>query len=259
MSARALKGFNPELAEDCFKVAEELFDVTKGGGATSKTAYDPAEIAKDMTENMRIFAACELFLCTGADKYKEFLLQRVDYILENVSEVFWCVCRVVHKLGDAAFTEAIRGAAAQYKEELDELCGETPYGIPYRPNIWGAGWSIQDMAVKYYFVQKAFPEIFSKDPMYDALHFVLGCHPGSNTASFASGIGAKSNTTAYGANRADWSFIPGGVSSGTALIRPDFPELLEFPYLWQQGEYVIGGGSSNYMFLVLAVKNGLEK
>ena len=43
--------------------------------------------------------------------------------------------------------------------------------------------------------------------------------------------------------------------SGTALIRPDFPELLTFPYLWQQVEYVLGGGSSHYMFLVLAARD----
>lgn len=30
-------------------------------------------------------------------------------------------------------------------------------------------------------------------------------------------------TVAYGLNRADWSYIPGGVISGTAMIRPDFP------------------------------------
>ena len=65
-------------------------------------------------------------------------------------------------------------------------------------------------------------------------------------------------TTAYGINRADWSYIPGGVASGTALIRPDFPELKDFPYLWQQGEYVLGGGSSNYMFLVLAADQVLS-
>ena len=53
----------------------------------------------------------------------------------------------------------------------------------------------------------------------------------------------------------DWSYIPGGVISGTALIRPDFPELLVWPYLWQQTEYVLGGGSSHYMFLVLAVRH----
>jgi hypothetical protein len=30
---------------------------------------------------------------------------------------------------------------------------------------------------------------------------------------------------AYGGNPADWSYIPGGDISATALIRPDLPEL----------------------------------
>ena len=60
---------------------------------------------------------------------------------------------------------------------------------------------------------------------------------------------------AYGVNRDDWSFIPGGSASGTALIRPDLPELKTWPYLWQQTEYVMGGGATNYMFLVLAVQD----
>lgn len=51
---------------------------------------------------------------------------------------------------------------------------------------------------------------------------------------------------------------PGGVTSGTALIRPDFPEVKDFPYLWQQMEYVLGGGSSNYLFLVLAADQVLS-
>ena len=62
-------------------------------------------------------------------------------------------------------------------------------------------------------------------------------------------------TTAYGFNRADASYIPGGVISGTALIRPDFPELKEWLYLWQQTEYVLGGGSTRFLFLVLAVRD----
>ena len=99
-----------------------------------------------------------------------------------------------------------------------------------------------------------FPEIFPPDLCCNALSFVLGCHPGKSV-SFASGIGAESVTAAYGFNRADASFIPGGVVSGTALIRPDFPELKEWPFLWQQTEYVLGGGSSRFMFLVLAVQD----
>ena len=71
-------------------------------------------------------------------------------------------------------------------------------------------------------------------------------------------MGAESATVGYGLNRADWTYIPGGTVSGTALIRPDFPELLVFPYLWQQVEYVLGGGSSHYMFLVLAAEKLLN-
>ncbi len=43
-----------------------------------------------------------------------------------------------------------------------------------------------------------------------------------------------------------------GMVSGTALIRPDFPELKEpYPYLWQQTEYVMSGVAT-YIFCVKA-------
>lgn len=90
------------------------------------------------------------------------------------------------------------------------------------------------------------------------MNFVLGVHPGENTASFVSGVGAKSLLIAYGTNRDEWWYIPGGSASGTALIRPDLPELKEWPYLWQQTEYVMGGGATNFMFLVLACDALLE-
>jgi hypothetical protein len=46
--------------------------------------------------------------------------------------------------------------------------------------------------------------------------------------------------------------------SGTGIIRPGFPELKEWPYFWQQTEYVLGGGATNFMFLVLAAKSVLR-
>ena len=92
-----------------------------------------------------------------------------------------------------------------------------------------------------------------------ALNFVLGVHPGSNTASFASGVGANSLTSAYGTNRVDWSYIPGGIGSGTALIRPDYPEMLHWPFLWQQTEYCLGRPTSDFVFLVLAADHLLNR
>jgi len=150
-------------------------------------------------------------------------------------------------------------AAKNYYAKIVEQGKKTPYGVPYEPNIWGAGWGIQNFGFRQYFLHKSFPDIFPADYMLKAMDFILGCHPGSNTASFASGVGANSVTTAYGFNRADWTYIPGGIVSGTALIRPDFPELLTWPFLWQQTEYVLGGGTTDYLFLVLAADHILNE
>lgn len=143
-------------------------------------------------------------------------------------------------------------AARAHRADVAALERKTPYGVPYEPDIWGAGWGIQRFGMQQYFLHAAFPDVFPKEPMLNALNFVLGVHPGPNTSSFVSGVGARSVRVGYGLNRADWSHIPGGSVSGTALIRPDFPELLEWPFLWQQTEYVLGGGTTDYLFLVLA-------
>ena len=237
--ARVLRDFNPSLAEDCLTAARELYD---------RTAWE------GRAENEKIHAAAELLLTTGEAKYRDFILGEKDRIVNNIRSLGWIVCRVLDRIGDEQFTSAVRAALVPEGDRYAKESAETPYGIPYRPYIWGAGWDIQALGFRYYFLNRAFPDLFPDDLIFNALHFILGCHPGSNTASFASGVGARSTTTAYGANRADWSYIPGGVASGTALIRPDFPELLDFPFLWQQMEYVLGGGSSHYMFLVLAAR-----
>ncbi len=46
-------------------------------------------------------------------------------------------------VNDAAYTKAIRDAVAGYRTKVDELAKETPYAVPYKPDIWGAGWNIQ--------------------------------------------------------------------------------------------------------------------
>lgn len=243
-ASRALAGFNDALAGEALAIARDLFARTDGSG--------PARTA-------RIHAAAELFLATGEAGYREALLAEADFIAESIDKTGWFMARAEQAMGDAAFSAKIRAALPGLKEKLERQSAETPYGIPYRPHIWGAGWGIQRQGFEHYFLHKAYPDVFGPEPIFRALHFVLGCHPGSNTMSFASGVGAKSATVGYGLNRADWSYIPGGVISGTALIRPDFPELLEFPYLWQQVEYVLGGGSSHYMFLVLAAQQLLKE
>lgn len=242
-ASRVLKGFNDTLSIQSLDAAREIYKITDG------TSW---------AKSAKIHAAVELFLTTGEKEYKDYLLSESTYIAENIGRIGWFIGRADKKMNDRSFSQTIHNAMLSLVSQLEELGAETPYGIPYRPHIWGAGWDIQAFGFRHYFLHKAYPDIFGAEYIYNALNFILGCHPGSNTSSFASGIGARSATIGYGLNRADWSYIPGGVVSGTALIRPDFPELLEFPYLWQQVEYVMGGGSSHYMFLVLAAQQLLS-
>jgi endoglucanase len=241
---RVLKDYDPALARESAAAAEAIWRQPRNPRAG---------------QDDEVVAATELLLTTGKAEYRDTLLAMRERIVSRIGSVGWAVGRALPALHDSAFTAAVRGAVAKDFAAVAERQRKTPYGVPYEPVIWGAGWGIQSFGVRQYYLHRAFPDIVGAEYMLNALQFVLGVHPGSNTASFASGVGARSMTTAYGFNRADWSYIPGGVVSGTNLIRPDFPELKDFPYLWQQAEYVMGGGATNYMFLALAADRVLNE
>jgi endoglucanase len=244
-ASRVLKGFNDTLSIQCLEVAESIYNLDRTISGRSISS--------------KIHAAKELYLTTGKTAYRDYIVNNELYIIKEIRSLAWIIGPSLTQLGNEGFTRSVTEAVKSLSSEIIKQGAETPFGVPYRPHIWGAGWDIQSFGVRQYFLHKAFPDIFPVDYIFNALNFILGVHPGVNTASFASGVGVRSTTIAYGANRADWSYIPGGVSSGTALIRPDFPELLDWPYLWQQQEYVMGGGATNFMFLVLAADQLLEK
>jgi hypothetical protein len=236
-ASRVLKLTNPELSRECLETALALWE---------------KNIEKNTRTSSRVIALAELILTTEDPELIEEFIGMKEGIIEEIGRCGWEVGHVIHKIEDSQFKEEISNAVASYQQELRSDANESPFGVPYRPNIWGAGWTIQRFGVEQYFFYKGWPEHTNTDFFINALNFVLGVHPGGNTASFASGVGSESVTVAYGVNRADWSFIPGGVASGTALIRPDLPELKIWPFFWQQTEYVMGGGATNYMFLVMA-------
>jgi endoglucanase len=251
-SARALKAYDDALAAECLAIAKEVWDATKEDAV-------PARPWEKGRPSARIGLAVELLLATGDARYAEYLKGQRDAIVKGIGQTGWVVGRALPAIGDPAFTTAVADAVKAYRAEVEKLEKKTPYGVPYEPAIWGAGWGIQQFGMEQYFLHVSFPAIFPKEGMLHALDFVLGVHPGSNTASFVSGVGARSTTVGYGFNRADWGYLPGGSVSGTALIRPDFPELLEWPFLWQQTEYVLGGGTTDYLFLALAADRLLNE
>jgi hypothetical protein len=241
-ASRALKGYNDELSRECLEVAIALWDRAQ--------PKDPM---------MRVAAASELLITTKDPKYAKFLKEQRKGIAAHIDRVGWMVGRTVPIVNDKAYTKTLRDAVAAYRQKVDKLAKDTPYGVPYTPDVWGAGWTIQQFGFDQWMLHLSFPDLFPPTYALQALNFILGVHPGSNTSSFVSGVGAKSLLTAYGFNRADWSHIPGGSASGTALIRPDFPELKRWPFFWQQTEYVLGRGTTDYLLLVLAADHVLNK
>jgi len=245
-ASRVMKNYDDKLAKECLFAAEDLYGKFKDQDGkylfTAKT-----------------YALAELYITTGSKKYKNELIALLPEIEKNIGSVGWFLGRVMKKMDDDKFTKVLTKEIENVQIYVEKASQENPFGIPYHPSIWGAGWGIQSFGFRQYFLYTTWPEIFSKEPLLNALNFVLGCHPGENTNSFASNVGANSQTVAYGINRADWSFIPGGVVSGTNIVRPDLPEMKNWPYLWQQTEYCMGGGATHFMFLVLGADKILEK
>jgi len=243
IAGRVLPEINDSLAEESVAAGEELWqrERPEGEGFPQK-----------------VKAAVELLLTTEKDRYRQFLLDHQSRIVEDAASLGGIAGRALSMLDDG-FTSALRSAVAEHVADVNKEAQQNPYGVPHELAVWGAGWPVQSFGVNHYHLHRAFPDVVGMERVYNALHFVLGTHPGQNTKSYVSGVGAESRTSAYGFNRADWSYVPGGSTVGTAGIGPDLPEMKDFPYLWQQGEYVIGGGSTNYMFLVLATQAALAE
>jgi endoglucanase len=253
-ASRLLRGYNDALAEECIRTAIRAWDYEQSHDPVIQpNAYVPRRY-----ELQEVHATSELLITTKDSRYKDRLIKLLPVIKKNPDEVGWSAARALKYIDNEEFKNGLNEALKNYKTELDSTLAGNPYGVPWRPRIWGIGWDIQKYAVAQYYLNRAFPDLFDRENVCNVLNYVLGCHPGSST-SFISAVGTHSIIPAYGFNMHWWSYIPGGNVAGTALIRPDFPEMKEpFPYLWQQTEYVMPGAST-YIFCVLAVDNIFNK
>jgi hypothetical protein len=238
-ASRVMKLYDKNLAEHAVEVAESLWQVHA----------DKGDYAQE-----RIQALVELILTTNKQIYAEELNKLQNKVIENIAQTGWTVSRILDRIENQSFRRAFTLELQKYYADLRNRSAENPFGLPYSHGTWGPGWKFQQFAIQHYFLYKNLGNNDSKEYLLKVLNFNLGVHPGINTASFVSGVGTHSTTVAYGINRDDWWYIPGGVISGTALIRPDFQELKKWPYLWQQTEYMIGGAASDMIFVMLAAE-----
>ena len=253
-ASRALRGYNDKLAEECLTTAKKVWDeehshepdTFKSGNTTGGPL--PSEELK---------CAVELLISTKEDKYKK----RIKGLIKGIEEE-WLIFSAIPLTRaipymDKAYEEEIKDLAESNIKFIEEIEKQNPYGVPISTRGWGGSGLAMFFSIYNYFLYKAFPDLIDREFIFEGLNFIYGCHPGSDI-SFVSGVGTESKMVAYGNNRADFSFIAGGVVPGVIILKPDFPENKEdWPFLWGENEYVISGGAS-YIFLVNAANNLLS-
>ncbi|MFP4548940.1 MAG: glycoside hydrolase family 9 protein [Fidelibacterota bacterium] len=247
---RALKETQKEKAEECLAVAKRIWDYEE----SHEPVINPSVGTSRNPVEVRINAACELYLATKDNKYLDAIVKSKKDVLNNMGVTAWTVARVAGDIENRRFVKAFEKALKTYKKEMDQKLAATPFGVEQEFQVWGMGWNILWSTYKHYYLVKHYPDIFTTQPLEDMVHYQLGAHAASNI-SFVSGVGPHQPIPAFGMNRSDFSYTPGGIFSGVNIIKPDFPELKEdHPFMWQQSEYIVFAGSA-WIFSVLAVED----
>ena len=191
-------------------------------------------------------ATLELTIATnGAEPYKSRLKELFPQVItpEQMDIHGWTAVRALPYL-DASAKDQMSESVKTYMAALDKRLDETPFGVPPSLGTWGGSGAVVDMAIRMYFLHKAFPDLVSPEYTLRAVNYILGTHPVSST-SYVAGVGTVSKTMTYSNNRADNAYIPGAVIPGYIIIKPDFPECIDdFGFLWFEDEAVVAGSAS---------------
>ena len=179
-----------------------------------------------------------LIATNGGDVYKKHLVEMFPSMQKGFGFSGWMAVLALPYM-DADFKQQVETAVRTYVAEVDKEMAATPFGVPPSMRSWGGSIAVADLGVRMYFLHKAFPQIVGTNYTLRAANYLLGTHPVSST-SYVSSVGTVSKLKAYGNNRSDNTFIPGGVIPGYIVIKPDFPECIDdFGFLWFEDEYVI--------------------
>lgn len=255
-SARVLPALNPSLASEALRIAEFIWkDEHNRKAGKEEESPTPFNRFQQLTAS-ECHAAFELWRATGNAMYKA----RVDELLPELTKQFnrnaALIVRLTPFMGDA-LKQQVKPQIEAYIAQQTKLETLNPFGIGISLNSWAGNAMILRNGIINYQILKLFPELGSPELVFRNLNYIYGCHPYHNR-SFVSGVGAQPKRVAYGNNRADHSFIPGGIVPGIRLLKPDFPENRDdYQFHWSENEYVIPL-DPDYIYLVHAVNRLLE-
>jgi endoglucanase len=244
-ASRALKGYNDPLAEECLITAKKVWMDEQ---SREPIIFRHGNTTGGPLQMEEIKAAIELFETTKDKSYLKALEKYQTFLENSFGFTSSYVLRIINEMPEN-FQMKIKEYAKNYIINQNKI--KNPYGVPITGGGWAGNAAVINAGITSYLIYKKFPDLASKEDVYKSLNYLFGTHPYSDI-SFVSGVGTKSKEVAYGSNRADFSYIPGGIVPGVLLIKPDFPENKEdWPFIWGENEYVVNLGAS-YMYLVHA-------
>jgi hypothetical protein len=235
-ASRVLRGYDDALATRCLNTALQVWSEEHSHAPVIFSSFNTT--GGDVGD-AEVMAAVELLIATrGGTIYRTRLQSLLPVIQNNFARVGWVAARALPFM-DSAFRNSLAAALSGFKATQDAQLSKNPFGVPIVAGTWGGSHNVAAFAVHMYFLHQAFPGIVGIDDTLRGFDYVLGRHPVSSV-SYVSTVGTSSKLIAYGNNRADYTFIPGGMIPGVVIIQPDFPELKDaWPFLWYENEYVV--------------------
>lgn len=244
-ASRVLKGYNDDLSERTLTQSKRLLQE-----ATELLANQPEDTTSFWGgRSANVGTYLQLYISTGEqqylNKFQELLWASLD---RNVNFNLLTALNAIPHM-DASFKEKLKPYVVKYKEYIDELEKDNPYGVPIGLGNWAGGGIILNFGTTVSFASKYFPEIIDASHAFKTANYFFGCHPYHNYSLVATVGATRPKEVFYGNNRADFSFIPGNVAPGVLFRQPDhFENYDDWPFLWGQNEGTIAGNTSYLIF-----------
>lgn len=242
-AARTLAASDPAFASEALSAAKALWTKQQRGAVAAGDGRDDSTSPRS-AESANIAATVELLITSKGDRlYADRLRALLPLIQRNFPAVAGSAVRAIPYM-DAAYRAQLAPLVRDMKAKADRDQTANPFGVPISDGSWAGSNQVVSFGTTMYLLHKAFPELVGTRYTLDAIDYVLGRHP-ANNLSLVSTVGTASKLVGYGHNRADYSFIPGGMVPGVLIVKPDFPELkTDWPFLWFENEYTVSTTSA---------------
>ena len=252
-ASRVLKGYNDDLAARCLKQSKRLqaeaTQLMQSRMANNRNRQGGQNFGGNRGGGGNMATNLQLYIATGEKSYIDQFSEQIWPALDrNVNGSIRTAMDAIPYM-DAAYKERLRPYAEKYKNYLEQVSNNNPYGVPIGEGNWAGSGAVVTYGTTATFANLYFPDIIDKKYAYNAAAFMFGCHPYHNYSLVAAVGAARPKQVFYGNNRADFSFIPGNVAPGLLFRHPDhFENFDDWPFLWGQNEGTIAGNTSYYIF-----------